>query len=338
MTSSPSAPSAARIAAALLTLGVLAGAPPAADAEERHLSVMLQNDVFAGHDGGGYTNGLAIALLRSTAPGETEIAPQWLLSPVAPLLGMGPATLTSTSLNQIMITPRDIARKDPDPMDAPYLGALWVRAGQVSVQGAIADTLTVNLGMIGPASGARQAQTFIHRVTGSTRPEGWDHQVSNRFLFGVERYRAVRFFSGDIDSAAPAMDAIVLGGGAAGNLLSSVGGSVLLRYGTSLQRSYASSVRQLARSGDPLVFGRGWMVYGGMHADYFFAHAGISNGLPPGGSRAELRKPQLIGLAGVAYGWGESSLSFSLQSTSALTTGIGRRQAYGSLTYTTTLR
>jgi hypothetical protein len=75
-----------------------------------------------------------------------------------------------------------------------------------------------------------------------------------------------------------------------------------------------------------------------MHADHFFSHAGISNDLPPGGTRAELRQAQLIGLAGIAYGWGNSSLSFSLQSTSALTTGIGRRQAYGSLTYTTALR
>jgi len=336
MTPTPSATFAARISLALFTLGALATTTAAA--EERHLAIMLQNDVFAGHDGGGYTNGLALAYLRSTAPGEAAIAPQWLLAPVAPLLGMGPATLASTSLNQIMITPRDITRRQPNPMDAPYLGALWLRAGQVSVQGDIADTLTINLGMIGPASGARQAQTFIHRVTGSSRPEGWDSQVSNRALFGVERYRAVRFFSGDANTAAPALDAIVLGGGAAGNLLSSVGGSVLLRYGTSLQRSYASSVRQLARSGDPLIFGRGWMVYAGMHADHFFSHAGISNDLPPGGTRAELRESQLIGLAGIAYGWGESSLSFSLQSTSALTTGIGRRQAYGSLTYTTALR
>jgi hypothetical protein len=328
--------SAARFSVALFTLGALSVTATAA--EEQHLSVMLQNDVFAGHDGGGYTNSLAIAYLRSAAPGTAAIAPQWLLAPVAPLLGMGPATLASTSLNQIMITPRDITRKDPNPMDAPYLGALWVRAGQVSVQGDVADTLSVNLGMIGAASGARQAQTFIHRITGSSRPEGWDSQVSNRLLYGVERYRAIRFFSGEADSAAPGMDAIVLGGVAAGNLLSSVGGSVLLRYGTSLQRSYASSVRQLSRSGDPLIFGRGWMVYAGMHADHFFAHAGISNDLPPGGTRAELRQAQLIGLAGIAYGWGDSSLSFSLQSTSALTTGIGRRQAYGSLTYTTALR
>ena len=328
---------AARLSVALLTLGALAAAGTAR-AEEKHLAVMLQNDVFAGTDGGGYTNGLAVAYIRSTTPGETALAPDWLLAPVAPWLAVGPAAMTSISLNQVMITPRDITTKEPNPMDAPYLGALWVRAAQVSVHGDVADMFSLNLGMIGPASGARQAQTFIHRITGSTRPQGWDSQVSNRLLYGIERYRAVRFASGDGDSAAPSLDAIVLGGGEAGNMLSSLGGSMMLRYGTSLKHSYASSVRQLARSGDPLIYGRGWMVYLAVHGDHFFSHAGISNDLPPGGTRAELRESQLIGQAGIAYGWGDSSLSFSLQNTSALTTGSGRRKAYGSLTYTTALR
>lgn len=334
-------PYAARRHTTLLALSALAAvclAAPAS-AEERHLSLLLQNDVFVGHDGGGYTNGIALSYLRSTAPGEAAIAPHWLLGPVAEWLNVAPATLAFTSINQIMITPRDITRVQPDPLDAPYLGALWLRTGQVSVRDDVADTLSVNLGMIGPASGARQAQTLIHRLTGSNRPQGWDSQVSNRLLFGVERYRALRLPLGS--STAPAWDAIVLGGGAAGNMLSSLGGSAMLRYGSSaatLQRSYATSVRQLARSGDPVVFGRGWLAYAGVHADYLFSHAGISNDLPPGGSRASLRSSQLITMAGLAYGWGDASLSFSLQSSSALTTGIGRRQAFGSLSYTMALR
>ncbi|KQQ31073.1 hypothetical protein ASF61_17785 [Duganella sp. Leaf126] len=299
---------------------------------------MFQNDIFAGADGGGYTNGLMVAYVRSAAPGAAALAPDGLLSSVAPLLAVGPAALTSVSLNQIMVTPEDISRKNPDPMDAPYLGALWVRAAQVSVQGDVADMFSLNLGMIGPASGARQAQTFIHRITGSTRPEGWDSQVSNRLLYGIERYRALRLASGDGESVAPSLDAIVLGGVEASNLLSSVGGSAILRYGTSLKRSYASSLRQLARGADPLMFGRGWMVYLAVHGDHFFSHAGISNDLPPAGTRAELRESQLLGQAGIAYGWGDSSLAFSLQNTSALTTGTGRRKTYGSLTYTTALR
>lgn len=329
----------APLVAGLFALGALSLAANAG-AEERHLALMLQNDVFAGNDGGGYTNGFALSYLRSAASGEAAIAPHWLLGTVAPVLGVGPATMAVTSLNQIMVTPRDISRKIPNRMDAPYLGALWLRTGQISVRDDVADILTVNLGMIGPASGARQAQIFIHRITGSTRPEGWDSQVSNRALFGVERYRALRLAPA-ATAAGPVFDTIVLGGGAAGNLLSSLGGSVLLRYGSSaatLQRSYPSSVRLLARSSDPLVFGRGWLAYAGVHADHLFTHAGISNDLPPAGSRAELRESQIIGLAGLAYGWGDASLSFSLQTSSALTTGIGRRQAFGSLSYTVALR
>lgn len=174
---------------------VLLGASAYASAEESRLQVALQNDIFAGSDGGGYTNGNTLALLRNTSAGEAAIAPQPLLAPIASSLGVGPASLTVTSLNQLMVTPADITRKVPDPADAPYLGALWLRAAQVSVQGDVADMLAVNVGMIGPASGARQSQRFIHRVTGSERPEGWDYQVGNRPMIGIERYRAVRFAS-----------------------------------------------------------------------------------------------------------------------------------------------
>jgi hypothetical protein len=297
-----------------LSLLFLLGAPASASAEESRLLVGLQNDIFAGSDGGGYTNGIALAHLRTTSAGETAIAPQPLLAPIASWLGVGPASLTVTSLNQLMVTPADITRKVPDPADAPYLGALWLRAAQVSVQGDVADMLAVNIGMIGPASGARQSQRFIHRVTGSERPEGWDYQVGNRPMIGIERYRAVRV--------------------AWGNWQSSAGGSLLLRYGTGLQRSYPTTMRQTMRTGDPNVLGRGWFVYGGVHADRMFSQMGIGDNRPVAASTAELRETQVVAMAGLAYGWDHASLSFSLQNGSALTTASGRRKGYGSLTYT----
>jgi hypothetical protein len=317
-----------------LSLLFLLGAPASASAEESRLLVGLQNDIFAGSDGGGYTNGIALAHLRNTSAGEAAIAPQPLLAPIASWLGVGPASLTVTSLNQLMVTPADITRKVPDPADAPYLGALWLRAAQVSVQGDVADMLAVNIGMIGPASGARQSQRFIHRVTGSKRPEGWDYQVGNRPMIGIERYRAVRFASNHSADAKPGVDLIALGGVAWGNWQSSAGGSLLLRYGTGLQRSYPTTMRQTMRTGDPSVLGRGWFVYGGVHADRMFSQMGIGDNRPVTASTAELRETQVVALAGLAYGWDNASLSFSLQNGSALTTASGRRKGYGSLTYT----
>jgi hypothetical protein len=319
----------------LLSIAVLALMAAPAAAEDAHLSLLLQNDIVAGSDGGGYSNGIALSYLRTASPGETSIAPQWLLAPLAPLLGLGQATLTLSSLNQTMVTPSDITRKIPDPADAPYIGTLWFRAAQVSVQGEVADMLALNLGMIGPASGARQSQIFIHHITRSDRPEGWDAQLGNRLLIGIDRYRAVRFAERGATDDRPSADAIVLGGASLGNLQSSLGGTLLLRYGTGLKRSYPTALRQTTRSADPIMLGRGWFAYTGVHADRVFAHMGIGNDLPVRGGTARLRESQVAAVAGLAYGWDEGSLSFSLQSTSSLTTLTGRRKGYGSLTYTT---
>ncbi|WP_432378160.1 lipid A-modifier LpxR family protein [Duganella sp. P38] len=314
---------------------LLAGA---ARAEETHFSVTLQNDIFAGSDGGGYTNGIALARIRSVSPGEAAVAPQWLLAPVASWLGVGHATLTLSSLNQMMVTPADLTRKIPDPADSPYMGALWYRAAQVSVQDEVADMLAFNIGVIGPASGARQTQTFIHRITNSEKPEGWDYQVKRRALLGIERYRAIRFTPDNALAGKPSTDFIAMAGASVGNWQSSAGTTLMLRYGTNLKQSYPTVMRIAMRAGDPVVLGRGWFAYTGVHADRMFSQMGIGSNQPVQGSTARLREVQVIGLAGFAYGWGDASLSFSAQNSSSLTTVTGRRKAYGSITYSSLLR
>jgi hypothetical protein len=312
-----------------LAMLALAAAPAAAG--DTRFALMLQNDVVAGNDGGGYSNGIALSAMRSVAPGEGAIPAQWLLAPVAPWLGLGPATLTVSSLNQTMVTPSDLARKIPDPADTPYIGTLWFRAAQVSVQGAIADMLALNLGLVGPASGAKRSQILIHSLTHSERPQGWDSQLPNRALIAVDRYRALRLASGGASDDRVAADLIVLGGVSVGNLQSSLGGSLLLRYGSGLQRSYPTALRAVSRSADPIMLGRGWFVYGAVHADRVFWNLDV-------GDAARLRESQVTAVAGLAYGWDDSSLSFSLQSTSPLTTLTGRRKSYGSLSYATLWR
>lgn len=310
---------------------LLAGA---AHAEETYFSGTLQNDIFAGSDGGGYTNGVSLARLRVVAPGENAIAPQWLLAPVTSLFGLGPATLTLSSLNQLMMTPADLSRKMPDPADSPYMGALWYRAAQVSVRDDVADMLAFNIGVIGPPSGARQTQTLIHRLTGSEKPEGWDYQVRRRALLGIERYRAIRVNSDGASDGKPGSDLIALAGASLGNWQSSAGATLMVRYGTNLKQSYPTVMRIAMRTGDPSVLGRGWYGYAGVHADRMFSQMGIGSNQPVQGSTAQLREIQVVALAGFAYGWGDASLSFSAQNSSSVTTVTGRRKAYGSITYT----
>lgn len=306
----------------------------AASAEENRLSLIVQNDLFVGRDGGGYTSGIGLSNMRSTAPGESSIEVNGILSAVAPLLAVGPATLSTTSIAQMMATPNDITRKIPDPNDVPYVAALWVDLGQVSVTDNVADMFSLKLGALGPAAGARRTQTLIHRIIGADKPQGWDTQGPNRLLVGVERYRGWRFASGDAGDVTPGADAIVLTGATLSSWQSSVGASVLVRYGTGLKRSFPTALRQGLRNGDPVVLGTGWFVFAGLHADRIFSHAGIgSRSYAPQG-RAELRRAQNVAVAGIAYGFKQAAVSFSLQSASPLTTSIDSRHPYGSLSVT----
>jgi lipid A 3-O-deacylase len=316
-----------RLAAALIAFAAV----PAL-AEESFASVTFQDDIFFGRDGGGYTSGFFVSKVRVASPGESGVEPPWLLRPVVAWFGMPQATLASSSLGQIIVTPRDISKPVPDLTDAPYLGALVFRSAHVYVHDGVADMLALNLGVIGPASGAAQTQRFFHRLTGSTRPEGWDNQVPNRGLLGVERYRAWRFPWHVTQGGSTSGDLIVLGGGVLGNLESSLGGTVLLRYGTGLEPSFPTAARVTAGTGDPFAIGRGWFAYAGFSGDRIFSHAGIGSDAPPG-NIARLRESQYVSVAGIAYGWSHSSLSFSLQSANPLVKSSNERQSYGSITY-----
>lgn len=307
--------------------------PTPVAAEESFGSVTYQNDAFFGHDGGGYTNGIFVSKVRVASPDESGVEPPLLLKQIVSWLGMPQSTLASSSLGQIMITPREIDRRNPDPNDVPYVGMLAFRSTHVFVHDNIADMLALNLGVTGPASGAAQTQRFVHRVIGSTRPEGWDSQEHNKALVSIESYRAWRYPWGSAESGPASGDFITLVGGALGNRESSVGGTVLLRYGVGLERSFPTVMRVTGRSGDPFVIDRGWFTYAGFSGDRLFSQAGIGNDAPPDNT-AQLRKSSLIAVVGITYGWDQSSLSFSLQSASSLVESVNQRQSYGSITYT----
>lgn len=313
----------ARALSALACLSLLGSAVPAS-AEDRYGALLFQNDFFLGRDGGGYTNGIFFSSVRVASPGEERIAPGVLVGPVASILGVGDATLTTASFGQGIVTPKDISRRVPDPTDAPYAGFLVFRSAQVARHDETADVAALSLGLIGPAAGAKQVQRSIHRLTSSTLPQGWDTQVSNRPLLGLERSRAWRFATTPAAGGAAGADAIVQAGGALGNLESTVGASLLVRYGTGLSRSFPAAVVN-GYSVDPFVVGAGWFVFAGVSADRVLNHTGLAD-------EARLRRERTAGTLGLAYGWPTSSLTFAVRAIDPLVAGSAR-QVFGSITY-----
>jgi len=202
----------------------------------------------------------------------------------------------------------------------PVYANPWIR-----VREDIADMVAVNVGVVGPAAGAKQTQRFAHRITGSSHAQGWDRQGPNKALIGIERYRAWRFPWGAAAAGQANGDVVALAGGALGNVESSLGGTVLLRYGAGLDRSFPTVARVAAQFADPFVIGGGWFAYTGLSADRVVDDT-------PRRAGAQFRRGRLVAVAGMAYGWARSSLTFSLQNSNLLVESIGR-QSYGSLTY-----
>jgi lipid A 3-O-deacylase len=49
----------------------------------------------------------------------------------------------------------------------------------VSDTGKTLDNVMLTVGVVGPLSGAEHAQKFVHSITDSTYPQGWDNQLEN---------------------------------------------------------------------------------------------------------------------------------------------------------------
>jgi hypothetical protein len=81
-----------------------------------------------------------------------------------------------------MFTPKDIVDTLLNSIDHPYAGTLFLRSFIVSSNPDLRFRLTsqFDLGLLGPLSGAKQAQTLVHDWLNNDLPEGWDFQIDNR--------------------------------------------------------------------------------------------------------------------------------------------------------------
>src|SRR5262249_31625073 len=145
-------------------------------AETRFASLTFENDFFAGYDRH-YTNGVQLALLA-----DLRNAPEWIRDASA-----DPQAVVA--IGQRIYTPTNTDVAHPDPGDRPYAGWLYAMGDLRTRAGPTIDHLTVALGIVGPASGARETQNNVHSALAEQPSLGWDTQVRNRptFMAGYER-------------------------------------------------------------------------------------------------------------------------------------------------------
>ena len=101
----------------------------------------------------------------------------------------------------------------------------------------IYDEYKLQLGIIGPASGAGAVQKAIHKLTDSTKPLGWDTQLGTQLTLGIaydhgRRLLEKRLFGG------LKIDIIGNYGGQLGNFITSANTKIDLRIGQNYPKNF----------------------------------------------------------------------------------------------------
>src|SRR5690554_75996 len=303
---------------------------PFARADMDWASVVWQNDVFAGKDGGGYTNGVFLSLYDLSWEGEDEYKPPLLTKPLLWMInGDHTRAFSEHTLGQHMVTPADIKKPVPDPNDAPYAGLLMYRASHIVIRDNFADNISTTIGLIGPSTKAEQLQKYIHKVIGSNRPMGWDYQLKDEPVFMFARTSVWRH-----ELAGDYLDTILIAQARAGNLESSIGAGGILRAGSGLANSFAASSLNFGRLNTPVAIDGSWYAFFGLEVSYIFNHIFINGNTYRSSQSSNLEHQQMMAIAGFSYGWEKFSLSFSYKSGTAMDVKKTGREEFGSISLT----
>lgn len=222
-----------RLGWSILLLSGLLVSCQAGAAERAHrgtLSLVLENDLFYNLDQH-YTNGVRL----SWVPASDAPTPAWAmkLAHLVPWMPGYGRILHGYAVGQSMYTPSDIKLRNPPLQDRPYAGWLYGTLGIGVESDHQLDVFAITLGMVGPASLAGPTQTFIHKLVGSDRPQGWGTQLKNEpgivldYQHSWRGFVATSFFGNQFD-VTPNV------GAAIGNVFTYADTGLMVRYGRRL--------------------------------------------------------------------------------------------------------
>lgn len=263
----------------------------------------MDNDVLFKVDGD-YSNGMFFGYSSSPSPLNSDS-----LLPFDPEKNY--QTSWSVSVAQKMWTPSDIERIPPKENERPYAGLLALDSGIVATNGKTAHSLGLLLGLIGPDSGAEEAQKRAHRLFGNVTPRGWDYQIKNKVVTDVSYeldqllYRSAhKPYQNEFS---------VYGRVVGGNFQPEVAAGFGWRWGSNLQNSFSSTAlrpyRQRVMTDDSLY--DGWYLYGNVEARYRFDDATITGSTLKPVPDVDREKGQMTMAVGAVYFYRQFGIGLS---------------------------
>lgn len=306
-----------------------------------YLSFTLENDFLTTNNSDShYTSGFRFSVISDSFPSFTEDnSSDWMrkiFGKMDLIREEGYERYVAYGVGQIIVTPQDISQTGAQPDDLPYGGLLyWFYSlnGQKKKEG---ESLTLMLGMIGPSSMAEETQKFVHDITGSTRPRGWDNQLKDEPALNIGYDRRYLLFS---RRTGKRWDFDFVGTGAlhVGNVITGVNASLALVLGRARSFNPLSIRPDLIGRGSIAANGsgrRGAFFLAGAGTDIYL-HSVFLDGNTFRDSPHVNRKPVVHNwFAGFGYNWLDFSAHIGWIAQGKMFDGQDDGMEYGTVNFT----
>jgi len=303
------------------------------------ISFVFENDLFAGTDQH-YTNGLRLEWLSEPLDdNQSDLSNRYtnlLYKGVnaLPLLELDTHKKYNAGMSvyQTMYTPRDINTTEPNYSDIPYAGHLMFSFFLFEYDEDVYDEYKLQLGIVGPASGAEAVQKMIHKLTDSSQPMGWDTQLGTHLTLGIAYDHGRRLWEKELFWGLHS-DLIGNYGGQLGNFITALTTKMDLRIGHNFPKNFNTyfpgSISDSALLGlQNSRSGFGWSATGSMSLDgvaYFY--------IADSDSRYDLDRALLHGgyVFSFSLYYENFALSVAKQSRVAISNGPEHTLQYGAI-------
>ena len=138
-----------------------------------------------------------------------------------------------------MYTPKNVYTSALIKDDRPYAGWLNFEYALHQSSAQELNSLILQVGVVGEISGAEQTQKLIHKLIGNDEPQGWGNQLNNELGINLTYQHKWRYvtknYNGFEGNFVPFVEANL------GNINTSAGGGILMRFGKSPIQDFGSS-------------------------------------------------------------------------------------------------
>ena len=310
------------------TAPLLAADTPSSD--RGTFSVIYENDVFAGTDRN-YSNGIDISYL--SAPNAAPLPARWLAKTLL-RADQQDIIYAGLGIGQSIFTPQNTQATAPLPNQHPYAG--WLHATFLTAvdSGKTLDTLALDVGLVGPNSGAEWVQNNVHDLIGANEANGWDNQVRDEFGFVVtyeRKWRALAEWRRNGLGVDIIPDATI----SVGNVLTQGAAGLTLRVGEDLANDYGPPRVRPALAGAGFFAPRdhfSWYLFVGASGRAVAYNIVLDGNAFRDGGPSVNRKPLVAeGQAGLVLQMGRVQGAFTVVTRTDEFKGQGKQELFGAI-------